>query len=195
MMKKLCLVLLALAILLSMLMGCSDAPKQPEDTDAPSSDKQLSPNKELLHDANYVFDALPAAGVKKAVVIKLWEHESATQVAQITLTSDQNAEQVKEIERLWLKSVNAPFPQASQDQVFLTSAYRAEVYFYGFTPSKLGAMKGFRYMPDYDIDIWAFANGDDALQPLFLSGISELTTYVNEIIEERMDTDFSSLQK
>ena len=194
-MKKLCLVLFALTIMLSILIGCNDAPKQPEDTDNPSSDEQLLPNKGLLQDVNYVFDTLPAAGVEKAVVIKLWEHESATQVAQITLTSDQNAEQVNEIERRWLAVVNAPFPQASEDQVFLTSAYRAEVYFYGFTPSKIGSMQGFRYMPDYDIDLWAFANGDDALQPLFLGGISELTTYVNKIMEERMNADFSNLQK
>ena len=194
-MKKLCLVLLVLAIVLSMLMGCNNAAKEPEDTDDPSSDEQSLPNKELLQDVNYVFDALPAAGVEKAVVIKLWEHASATQVAQITLTSDKNAKQVDEIERLWLKIVNAPFPPSSQDQVFLTSAYRAEVYFYGFTPSKLGSMQGFRYMPDYDIDNWAFANGDDALQPLFLGGISELTTYVNKIMEERMNADFSNLQK
>ena len=194
-MKKLCLVLFALTIMLSILIGCNDAPKQPEDTDNPSSDEQLLPNKELLQDVNYVFDTLPGASVEKAVVIKLWEHESATQVAQITLTSDQNAKQVNEIERRWLAVVNAPFRQASEDQVFLTSAYRAEVYFYGFTPSKIGSMQGFRYMPDYDIDLWAFANGNDALYPLFFGGISELTMYVNEIMEKRMDTDFSNLQK
>ncbi|MBQ7336924.1 MAG: hypothetical protein IJW40_00555 [Clostridia bacterium] len=142
-----------------------------------------------VSEINFVIDEIPTNS-SKYVVLEMWDMTTSEMVSRICLTVENHATEIAQIEMYWRDLfIYSDLLPASYEQCFAESRFRAVAYMNGLQG---GLSRGFRYLPDGDLDLWAVASGQDTdpFNPMsFLEG-ETLAKYLNQIMTDRMGIVF-----
>ena len=116
-------------------------------------------------------------------IIEVWDTATESVIARIRLDSANNPEEIAQLDALWL-GVQAENGGIDIADYWTLTDYRVAVYLNDF--SGRWGNDAFIYNADGNLDHWAFYHAGDILQPLFLSGTSEIAAYVNAILADTL---------
>ncbi len=116
----------------------------------------------------------------KTVIVELYEEATQALIARIRLNEATNKQELLDLERLYINTINANIDSSTTDQ---KKKYRAVIYFNGF--SHFGEpIPPILYCPDGNLDIYSFTDEKAIFQEKYdLAGSTELAKYINNLLK------------
>ena len=116
----------------------------------------------------------------KTVIVELYEEATQALIARIRLNEATNKQELLDLERLYINTINANIDSSTTDQKM---KYRTVIYFNGF--SHFGEpVPPILYCPDGNLDIYSFTDEKAIFHTKYdLAGSAELAKYINNLLK------------